>query len=412
MRHLPFAVAAAFLMLGGAAFAQENIKIGYIDPLSGGGASVGEGGLKTFQYLADELNAKGGILGHKVEIVPLDNKTNPQESLVQAQKAVDAGIRYITQGNGSSVGAALEDFVTKNNSRNPGKEVLYFNYAAVDPAMTNEKCSYWHFRWDANSDIKMEALTSYMKGLPSIKKVYLINMDYSFGQSVRSQARKMLGEKRPDIEVVGDELHPMLKVTDFSPYIAKIKASGADSVVTGNWGQDFALLLKAAADAGLKVNWYTYYAGGAGGPTAIKQTGLENQVFQISEGVPNSGNKAAMDFEKDFRAKTGISVWYPRAVNEMRMFKAAAEKANSIDPVKVAAALEGMKFDVFDGGEGFMRKDDHQFFQPIYISSFGSLADKAKEPYDEENTGWGWRIVSKIDTAQTMLPTTCNMKRP
>ncbi|QOZ31407.1 branched-chain amino acid ABC transporter substrate-binding protein [Bradyrhizobium sp. CCBAU 53421] len=412
MHRLIVAAAAALTVLGGAASAQETIKIGYIDPLSGGGASVGEGGLKTFQYLADELNAKGGILGHKVEIVPLDNKTNPQESLVQAQKAVDAGIHYITQGNGSSVGAALEDFVTKNNSRNPGKEVLYFNYAAVDPSMTNEKCSYWHFRWDANSDIKMEALTNYMKGQASIKKVYLINMDYSFGQSVRSTARKMLGEKRPDIQLVGDELHPMLKVTDFSPYIAKIKASGADTVVTGNWGQDFALLLKAAADAGLKVNWYTYYAGGAGGPTAIKQTGLENQVFQISEGVPNSGNKAAMDFEKDFRAKTGISVWYPRAVNEMRMFKAAAEKANSIDPVKVAAALEGMKFDVFDGGDGFMRKDDHQFFQPIYISSFGSLTDKAKEPFDEENTGWGWHIVSKIDTDKTMLPTTCNMKRP
>ncbi|MGN1288571.1 MAG: branched-chain amino acid ABC transporter substrate-binding protein [Bradyrhizobium sp.] len=412
MRRLIVAATAALTVLGGAASAQESIKIGYIDPLSGGGASVGEGGLNTFQYLADELNAKGGILGHKVEIVPLDNKTNPQESLVQAQKAVDAGVHYITQGNGSSVGAALEDFVTKHNSRNPGKEVLYFNYAAVDPSMTNEKCSYWHFRWDANSDIKMEALTNYMKDQPSIKKVYLINMDYSFGQSVRTAARKMLGEKRPDIQVVGDELHPMLKVTDFSPYIAKIKASGADTVVTGNWGQDFALLLKAAADAGLKVNWYTYYAGGAGGPTAIKQTGLENQVFQISEGVPNSGNKAAMDFEKDFRAKTGISVWYPRAVNEMRMFKAAAEKANSIDPVKVAAALEGMKFDMFDGGEGFMRKDDHQFFQPIYISSFGSLADKTKEPFDEENTGWGWHIVSKIDTAQTMLPTTCNMKRP
>lgn len=412
MRKLIVAATAALTVLGGAASAQETIKIGYIDPLSGGGASVGEGGLKTFQYLADELNAKGGILGHKVEIVPLDNKTNPQESLVQAQKAVDAGVHYITQGNGSSVGAALEDFVTKHNSRNPGKEVLYFNYAAVDPSMTNEKCSYWHFRWDANSDIKMEALTNYMKGQPAIKKVYLINMDYSFGQSVRTTARKMLGEKRPDIQVVGDELHPMLKVTDFSPYIAKIKASGADTVVTGNWGQDFALLLKAAADAGLKVNWYTYYAGGAGGPTAVKQAGLEGQVFQISEGVPNSGNKAAMDFEKDFRAKTGISVWYPRAVNEMRMFKAAAEKANSIDPVKVAAALEGMKFEVFDGGEGFMRKDDHQFFQPIYISSFGSLADKTKEPFDEENTGWGWHIVSKIDTDQTMLPTTCNMKRP
>lgn len=412
MRHLPFAVAAAFLMLGGAASAQETIKIGYIDPLSGGGASVGEGGLKTFQYLAEDLNAKGGILGHKVEIVPLDNKTNPQESLVQAQKAIDAGVRFITQGNGSSVAAALEDFVTKNNSRNPGKEVLYFNYAAVDPSLTNEKCSYWHFRWDASSDIKMEALTNYMKDQPAIKKVYLINQDYSFGQSVRSDARKMLAAKRSDIQIVGDELHPLLKVTDFSPYVAKIKASGADSVVTGNWGQDFALLLKAAADAGLKVNWYTYYAGGAGGPTAVKQTGLDHQVFQVTEGFANSGNKAAMDFEKDFRAKVNMSLWYPRAVNEMRMFKAAAEKANSIDPVKVAAALEGMKFEVLDGGDGFIRKDDHQFFQPIYISSFGTLADKAKEPFDEENTGWGWHFVSKVDTAQTMVPTTCKMKRP
>ncbi|WP_454625642.1 branched-chain amino acid ABC transporter substrate-binding protein [Bradyrhizobium cenepequi] len=403
-------IAVALPMLSGAAYAQETVKIGYIDPLSGGGASVGEGGLKTFQYLADELNAKGGILGHKVEILPLDNKTNPQESLIQAQKAIDAGAHYITQGNGSSVGAALEDFVTKHNTRNPGKEVLYFNYAAVDPSMTNEKCSFWHFRWDANSDIKMEALTSYMKGNASIKKVYLINQDYSFGQSVRTQARKMLGEKRPDIQIVGDELHPLLKITDFSPYIAKIKASGADSVVTGNWGQDFALLLKAAADAGLKVNWYTYYAGGAGGPTAIKQTGLDHQVFQISEGIPNSGNEAAMEFEKAFRAKVGLSLWYPRAVNEMRMFKAAAEKANSIDPVKVAAALEDLKFDVLDGGSGVMRKDDHQFFQPIYISSFGSRSEK--EPFDEENTGWGWRLVAKIDTPQTVLPTTCKMTRP
>ena len=204
MRKLIVAATAALTVLGGAASAQESIKIGYIDPLSGGGASVGEGGLKTFQYLADELNAKGGILGHKVEIVPLDNKTNPQEGLVQAQKAVDAGVRYITQGNGSSVGGALSDFITKFNERNPGKEVLYYNYAAVDPVLTNDKCSFWHFRWDANSDIKMEALTNYMKDQPSIKKVYLINQDYSFGQSVRTTARTMLGAKRPDIQIVGD----------------------------------------------------------------------------------------------------------------------------------------------------------------------------------------------------------------
>jgi branched-chain amino acid transport system substrate-binding protein len=249
-----------------------------------------------------------------------------------------------------------------------------------------------------------------MKGVPDIKKVYLINQDYSFGQSVRTQAKAMLTAKRPDIQIVGDELHPLLKISDFAPYIAKIKASGADTVVTGNWGQDIALLLKAAADAGLRVNWYTYYAGGSGGPTAVKQAGLNHQVFQVSEGFANVDNKSSQEFEKVFRAKTGISVWYPRAVNEMRMFAAAADSAKSLEPVKVAQALEGLKFEVLDGGEGFMRKDDHQFFQPIYVSSLGVRSEK--EPFDEENTGWGWRMVAKIDTPQTVLPTTCKMERP
>src|SRR6201995_3619088 len=297
------AAAIALPMLGAGAKAEDTVKIGYIDPLSGGGASVGEVGLKTFQFMADELNAKGGILGKKVEIVPLDNKTNPQESLIQAQKAIDSGVRYLTQGNGSAVGGALSDFVTKYNDRNPGKEVLYFNYAAVDPILTNDKCSFWHFRWDANSDIKMEALTNYIKTTPGVQKVYLINQDYSFGESVRTAARKMLAAKRPDVQIVGDEKHPLLKITDFAPYIAKIKASGADSVITGNWGQDIALLLKAAADAGLKVNWFTYYAAGTGGPTAIKQANLNHQVFQISEGIANLDNKPAQDVEKAIRAK-------------------------------------------------------------------------------------------------------------
>ena len=410
MRRLTIGIAFALLAFSNAAIAQDAVKIGYIDPLSGGGASIGEVGLKTFQFLADELNAKGGIQGKKVEIVPLDNKTNPQESLIQAQKAIDAGVRYVTQGNGSSVAGALSDFVNKYNERNPGKEVLFFNYAAVDPVLTNEKCSFWHFRWDANSDIKMEALTNYMKDVPTIKKVYLINQDYSFGESVRSAAKAMLAAKRPDIQIVGNELHPLLKVTDFAPYIAKIKASGADSVITGNWGQDFALLLKAAADSGLKVNWYTYYAGGAGGPTAIKQANLNHQVFGVVEGFANGGNPASQEFEKALRAKYDFTLFYPRAVNEMRMFALAAEKAKSLDPVKVAASLEGMEFEVFNGGKGNMRKDDHQFFQPIYIASLGDRTEK--EPFDEEKTGWGWKLVAKIDTPQTMLPTTCKMERP
>ncbi len=412
-RIASFAVATGFAACFGpiaAVQAADTIKIGYIDPLSGGGASVGEAGLKTFRYLADEVNAAGGVNGKKLEVIGFDNKTNPQESLIQAQKAIDQGIHFLTQGNGSSVAAALVDFVTKYNDRNPGREVLYLNYAAVDPALTNEKCSYWHFRWDANSDIKMEALTTFMQNQPNIKKVYLINQDYSFGHAVRTAARTMLKAKRPGVEIVGDEVHPLLKVTDFTPYVAKIKASGADTVITGNWGQDFALLLKAAADAGLQTNWYTYYAGGPGGPTAIKQSGLAHRVYAIAEGIPNSEGPEAMKFEADFRAKTGMPVYYPRAANEIRMLVKAIQLAKSEDARAVAEKLEGMKFTDFMGGESFMRKDDHQFFQDMYIASFGSLAPGAK--FDEEATGWGWKTIDIVKAKDTVLPTTCSMGRP
>ena len=97
MRKLMMAVLFALPMFGATAMAQDTLKIGWIDPLSGGGASVGERGLKIFQFLANELNAKGGVLGKQVEIVPFDNKVNPQESLIQAQKAIDAGIRILTR---------------------------------------------------------------------------------------------------------------------------------------------------------------------------------------------------------------------------------------------------------------------------------------------------------------------------
>jgi branched-chain amino acid transport system substrate-binding protein len=402
--------AVAALGISAPVKAQETIKIAFIDPLSGGGASTGEAGLKTYQFIADQLNAKGGVLGKRVEIVGYDNKLNPQESLVQVQKAVDAGIRVITQGNGSGVAAAITDFVAKYNDRNPGKEILYLNYAAVDPVLTNEKCNFWHFRFDANSDIKMEAPTNYMKSRTNIRKVYLINQDYSFGQAVRAAARKMLAAKRPDIQIVGDELHPLQKITDFAPYVAKIKASGADSIITGNWAQDMALLLKASADAGLHVDWYTYYGGGIGSPTAIKQTGLNHRVFQIFEGGANIPYAPSQEFERALRTKYDIDLQYPRVVNEMRMLVAAITEAKSTEPGKIAAKLEGMKFDVFVGGEGFMRADDHQFFQPMYIMSFGNLV--ANEPFDEENTGWGWHVVAKVDTADTILPTVCKMRRP
>jgi len=402
--------AAAAIIAAVPALAEDTLKIAYVDPLSGSGGSIGALGLRTFQYLTEQLNADGGLLGMKVEIVGYDDKFSAEEALVKVQKAIDGGARFITEGNGSAVAEAIEDFVSAHNAHNPGKEVLYLNYAAVDPVLTNEKCSYWHFRWDASSDIKMEALTNFMKTRHRVKKLYLINQDYSFGQAVRRAARQMLAAKRPDIEIVGDELHPPFKITNFAPSIARIKASGADTVITGNWGQDFALLLKAAADSGLQADWYSYYANSPGGPTAIKQAGLADRVFVIAEGVANVRYAPAQAFEHAFRARMGASLSYPRVVNEMQMLAKAIGQAQSVDPVKIAAALEDMKVTVYDGGEGFMRAEDHQFLQPLYIADFGPLG--WGQPFDEENTGWGWKAVGRIETPDTMVATRCNMHRP
>lgn len=411
MRSLFFTglIGAGVLLGAATAHAQTTVKLAFIDPLSGGAASTGEAGLKTFTYLANQLNETNAAPGFKFEVTGYDNKVNPQESLVQVQKAIDAGARIILQGNGSAVAAAITDFVAKYNERNPGKEVIYLNYAAIDPVLTNDKCNYWHFRWDASVDIKLEAMINFMKTKPSIKKIYMINQDYSFGRSVRDVARVKLKEKRPDVEIVGDELHPLQKVTDFSPYIAKIKASGADTVLTGNWAQDFALLMKAGGDAGLQVDWYTFYSESIGGPKAIRQANIPGRVIRVAEGASNVDHKPYTEFETAFRAKTGHANLYPRAVNLMRMLAKAIAAQKSADPKAIAKGLEGMKHEVLAGGEGFMRADDHQFFQPMHISVFGP---EQTTPFTEEETGWGWKPLAKVPVENTMVPTTCKMQRP
>ena len=320
------AVVAAAALAALPAWAQ--IKIAYVDPLSGGGATIGEHGLKHLQYLVEVINARGGVAGgQKLEAVAYDNKGSPQESLVQVQKAIDAGVRFITQGNGSGAAIAISEFVAKYNERNPGKEVLYFNYAAVDPSLTNERCNFWHFRLDINADMKMEALTAYMAKNEKIKKVYLINQDYAFGQAVSKAAKEMLTKKRPDVQIVGDDLHPLGKVKDFAPYIAKIKASGADSVITGNWGADLALLVKAGKDAGLNVEYYTYYSGIAGGPSAIGEAGV-GHVRQVSHWFSNVGDAKSdamvQQYQKRFPDSKDDFVWLA-AYNAIEMLVKAME---------------------------------------------------------------------------------------
>ena len=401
------AIAALSLTLS-SAFAQkgETVKIALIDPQTGLMGPLGLNQMRSWQFFAEEFT-KSNPAGVKFEIVPFDNKLSPAESLNAFKAALDQGVRYIAQGNGSSVAGALIDAINKHNERNPGKEVIFLNYAAVDPDFTNSKCSYWHFRFDADTSMKIEAMTTFMKDDKDIKKVYLFNQNYSHGHQVAKFAKENLARKRTDVQIVGEDLHPLAQVRDFSPYIAKIKASGADTVITGNWGSDLALLVKAANEGGYNGKFYTYYTGVTGTPTALGQGGA-GRVYQIAYNHYNMGGdmgKWMAEFKQKFNDDfyTGSVVTIYSALGE------AMAKAKSTDPVKVAAALSGLKFKSYHG-DVEMRKTDHQMQQPLWMTVW-QKADK-KFPYSPENTGMTLAPVKEFPSYVSSTPTSCQMKRP
>ena len=407
IRQIPFALSALVLSLS--ALAADPIKIAVIDPLSGPFANVGEAMVRHVQMAADQINARGGAMGSKFEVVALDSKSNPQEAQLALKQAVDQGIRYINQTNGSNVAAALIEAVNKHNERNPDKTVMFLNTGAVDPALTNDKCSFWHFRFDADADMKMAALTDAIAQVKTIKKVYLINQDYAFGQAVSKAGQAMMTKKRPDVEITGNELHPLGKVKDFAPYIAKIKATGADTIITGNWGNDMTLLIKAARDADYKPDFYTYYAGGLGTPPALGDAGI-GHLKQVTQWHANIGNEKAVAgrqaYEKKFPdAKEDLFFTTHRIALEM--LSKAMDQAKSIDPAKVGKALEGMKIDE-DAGEVSMRADNHQLIQTMFISTY-SKVDGKDVKFDVERTGNGFKTDRRIEGKDTVMPTTCKM---
>ncbi|SMP48093.1 branched-chain amino acid ABC transporter substrate-binding protein [Noviherbaspirillum suwonense] len=407
LRSLVLATVAAACLPASAL--AENVKIAFIDPLSGPFAPVGQGILYSWQMIADQANKEKWSPGNTFEVVGFDNKASPQESLSQLKSAIDQGYRYVTQGNGSAAAAALLDAINKHNERNPGKEVVYINYAAVDPDLTNSKCSFWQFRIDANSDMKMEAMTTFMAKKPEIKKVYIIGQNYSFGHQVTRAAKDYLKRKRPDVQIVGDDLHPIGQVKDFAPYIAKIKASGADTVVTGNWGADLALLIKAAKDADLKADFYTYYGSTTGVPTAMGAAGADRVKYVGYWNVNNEGF-VGKEIVEGFKKKYNDDYYAMATYTGIAMLAKAFNEVKTTDPVKVAFAMEGMKVKSLNG-EVEMRKADHQLQQPLYIATWTKVNGKDVK-YDQENTGYGWKTDQKIDAFVAAQPTSCQMKRP
>lgn len=408
LRLAMFLIAA--IQFGGA-HAADTVRIAFIAPLSGTFALVFEENLKLFRAAADDLNAKGGVLGgKKIEIVPFDNKGTPQETLIVLNQAIDQDIRYVL-ATISSVALTISDALSKYNGRNPEKPVLFLNYDAREPSLTENKCSFWHFRFEPHSDMQVKVLTDHMAAQPAVKKVYMINQDYAWGHSFRRAAREFLAARRPDIQFVGDDLVPLGKIKDFAPYVSKIRASGADSVLTGNWGNDLVLLIKASEQSGLDAGFYTTHSYVWGTPTAIGASGADRiktiMAFHINDANAEWERKILAYGEKyrpiahmDF-----LPVW-----QTLDMFAQAVNQARSTDPYQVAIALEGMKYNG-PAGESWMRAEDHQLMAPVYVTSFVRKGRPGVK-HDTENTGFGWKTEMLVAAKDNVPPLRCAMERP
>jgi len=398
------------------AFSASPIKLALIEGLSGPFGNTGEAVVRNIAWAVERVNARGGVKTtqgmRNMVLERYDSKGQSEEALSALKSAIDDGVQVVLQGNSSANAAALIDAINKHNEREPAKRVLFLNYSAVDPALTNEKCSFWHFRFDAHADMRMTALMQVLQGDKSIKSTYLIGQDYSFGQAVLREARQQLGALRPDIQIVGEELHPIGRVKDFLPYATKIKASGAQAVITGNWGNDLTLLIKAAREAGYEGKFYTFYGNALGAPAAIGDAGVD-RVIAVADWLPNVPGKASEAFYQSFRQrfpKPAEDYVHVRMQLMVEALAQAVEKAGNTDTVAVALQLENARVSMA-GQTGSMRAEDHQFQQPLVV---GVMARQGTPgvPFDVEGSGYGFKVIRQIKAEQARMPSTCKMVRP
>ena len=408
LRRLFGGIAVAACLLATPVFAQGTIRLGYQELLSGPNANVGDQGLKTIQFVVNDINAKGGVLGKKLEVVPYDHKGQPAEAIVNLQKMVDEGIQVMLSCGPSNVVSALLGAVDKHNERNLTRRVFFVNCGALAPELTNEQCSFWQVRTSMHAGQQAEIM---IRVLPkTVKAVYLINQDYLFGQSAQRDLKKYLAQLRPDVKIVGEEMIPLGRIKDFSSYIVKIKATGADGILTGNWGQDLSLLVKAGMDAGLAVNYYTMLGHVAGSPTAIGPGG-DGRVFSVlsmHENVAVELKHAELEaWVLEFRKRFDFDFIFGDRRTGLELLAAAITKAGGTDPFKLATAFEDLSIKDATGSEVRIRKDDHQITMTYYAAVFAKGVK-----YDSEKTGLGWRTETVVRPGDLDQSHSCNMKRP
>lgn len=348
--------------------AEDTIKIGATEPLSGTFKDIGERYLEGVVYAAKVINESGGLLGKKVEVIPIDSELKPDVATRKATNLIlKDGVKFFTGGTGSSVGAAMQQLAEKQN-------VIMISYGMAAASMTGEKCNRNFFRNCGNTDQQSYALAD-LVAKKKYKKVAIIAQDYSFGKEALAAFKKKLAQLNPSAKIVAELYHPA-GTKDFAPYISQIIAAKPDVVFTPNWGNDLTLLLKQGRPMGMNQKIISYYINDevtiqALGDDSLMIGNMGAEAYVLS--IPTKKNE---EFVAKFYKEMGhYPTWLRGKAYISTMFWAeAVKKAGTTDVDAVIKAWEGL---TYDGPAGLwtMRACDHQVQLPFW---FVEIAKKNK----------------------------------
>jgi branched-chain amino acid transport system substrate-binding protein len=401
---------AAFALVAGEAHAAP-VKVAVLESLSGPQASTGQAYRAAVRYAIDRLNASGGWNGEPVQLLEYDNQGGPAGASDKLKAAAADGVQIVVQGGSSAIGGQITEDVRKHNLRNPGKEIIYVNVGAEALELTGEKCNFHHFRFAGNAQVRTKALVLAMKQAQTLgTRVYSINQNYSWGQDMEQAIVDNAG--LGGYQVVEKTLHDVNKIQDFAPYVAKISASGADTVITGNWSNDLLLMMKAAKAAGLKARFGTVFLDQVGNVATAGEQAAGHFVAQTfnAEAAGAEGDR----FMADYKAKSGHLpvATEPQTVFGLEMvadaLKRTKPEGGALNVNALARTLETTRLKT-PMGEASMRASDHQVLLPLVVSV---LTKDAK--YKADDTSLGFKPVKTFtaEEASTPAQASCKMQRP
>ena len=350
-----------------AVYAADVVKLGVDEIRSGAFKSNGDRFIWGIQAAVKEANDAGGTLGKKIELVIEDNQMKGEIAVQKLKKMImKDGVKVIIHGSSSSVGGAIAQQM-------PRYKTIYLDVGAEAINITGENFNPYVFRTCLNVAMHVKGLAQHF-GKKGYKKVFLINQDYSWGHDVAMFYEKFIKEIAPGTQIVGKEFHPVFN-KDFAPYISKIQASGADYIITGNWGTDLAQVVAQSRSMGLKIPFGTCFMD----DDAIAKIAGEASIGCIQANMYLLGvdTPEAKAFEEAFHKSAG-GKWPSFVAMEAyigtKMYLEAVKKAGTFETEAVIKAFEGL---TWEGPVGTltMRKEDHQNQSPVVL---GEVVEKTK----------------------------------